>query len=173
VEGDIRDGQCLDALFSSAKTFGQPIEAVIHFAGLKAVGESVQQPLRYWDVNVVGTQRLLSAMDKHHCRTMVFSSSATLYGYPDQVPIPETLRSNRSIPMVPANTPQKALLADVAGCSGKAEPIQASEGDWRIARLRYFNPSEPTPVAALGKTPTASPTICSPFITQVAVGRRP
>ena len=90
VEGDIRDGQCLDALFANAKTFGQPIDAVIHFAGLKAVGESVQQPLRYWDVNAVGTQRLLSAMDKHHCRTLVFSSSATLYGYPspDQVPIP-------------------------------------------------------------------------------------
>ena len=78
VEGDIRDRDCLDALFASAKAFGQPIEAVIHFAGLKAVGESVQQPLRYWDVNVVGTQRLLSAMDKHHCCTLVFSSSATL-----------------------------------------------------------------------------------------------
>ena len=90
VEGDIRDAPCLDALFASAKAFGQPIDAVIHFAGLKAVGESVQQPLRYGDVNVVGTQRLLSAMDKHHCRAMVFSSSTTLYGYPDQVPIPET-----------------------------------------------------------------------------------
>ena len=67
VEGDIRDSQCLDALFTSAKTFGQAIDAVIHFAGLKAVGESVQQPLRYWDVNVVGSQRLLSAMKSHNC----------------------------------------------------------------------------------------------------------
>ena len=89
-QGDIRDPLCLEALFSQAKSEGAPVEAVIHFAGLKAVGESVREPLRYWDVNLTGSRCLLAAMDAHDCRTLVFSSSATLYGYPKEVPIPET-----------------------------------------------------------------------------------
>ncbi|QNJ24663.1 UDP-glucose 4-epimerase [Synechococcus sp. SYN20] len=173
VEGDIRDAPCLDALFASAKAFGQPIDAVIHFAGLKAVGESVQQPLRYWDVNVAGTQRLLSAMDKHHCRTVVFSSSATLYGYPDQVPIPETAPIQPINPYGASKQAAEALLADVAGCSGNPEPIQASEGGWRIARLRYFNPVGAHPSGRIGEDPNGIPNNLFPFITQVAVGRRP
>ena len=88
--GDVRDGAVLEQLFADAAGAGAPIEAVIHFAGLKAVGESVSDPLRYWDVNVSGSRALLSAMDSHCCRTLVFSSSATLYGYPEAVPIPET-----------------------------------------------------------------------------------
>jgi UDP-glucose 4-epimerase len=173
VEGDIRDAQCLDALFSSAKTFDQPIDAVIHFAGLKAVGESVQQPLRYWDVNVVGTQRLLSAMDMHHCRTMVFSSSATLYGYPDQVPIPETAPIQPINPYGASKHAAEALLADVAGCSGNPESIQASHGGWQIARLRYFNPVGAHPSGRIGEDPNGIPNNLFPFITQVAVGRLP
>ena len=173
VEGDIRDAQCLDALFASAKAFGQPIDAVIHFAGLKAVGESVQQPLRYWDVNVVGTQRLLSAMDKHHCRAVVFSSSATLYGYPDQVPIPETAPIQPINPYGASKHAAEALLADLAGCSGNPEPIQASRVGWRIARLRYFNPVGAHPSGRIGEDPNGIPNNLFPFITQVAVGRRP
>ena len=173
VEGDIRDSKCLDALFSSAAALGQPIEAVIHFAGLKAVGESVQQPLRYWDVNVVGTQRLLSAMGQHNCRTLVFSSSATLYGYPDQVPIPETALIQPINPYGASKHAAEALLADLAGCSGKLEPIQASKGDWRIARLRYFNPVGAHPSGRIGEDPNGIPSNLFPFITQVAVGRRP
>ena len=173
VEGDIRDAQCLEALFASAKAFGQPIQAVIHFAGLKAVGESVQQPLRYWDVNLVGSQRLLKAMDQHNCRTMVFSSSATLYGYPDQVPIPETAPIQPINPYGASKHAVEALLADLAGCSGAAEPIQASGGGWRIARLRYFNPVGAHPSGRIGEDPNGIPNNLFPFITQVAVGRRP
>ena len=173
VEGDIRDAKCLDALFASAKTFGQPIEAVIHFAGLKSVGESVQQPLRYWDVNVVGTQRLLSAMDQHHCRTLVFSSSATVYGYPNQVPIPETAPIQPINPYGNSKHAAETLLADVAGCSGKPEPIQSSEGGWRIARLRYFNPVGAHPSGRIGEDPNGIPNNLFPYISQVAVGRRP
>ncbi|NKB74832.1 MAG: UDP-glucose 4-epimerase GalE [Synechococcus sp. s2_metabat2_7] len=175
VEGDIRDAQCLEALFASAKAFGQPIQAVIHFAGLKAVGESVQQPLRYWDVNLVGSQRLLSTMDRHNCRTMVFSSSATLYGYPspEQVPIPETAPIQPINPYGASKHAVEALLADLAGCSGAAEPIQASGGGWRIARLRYFNPVGAHPSGRIGEDPNGIPNNLFPFITQVAVGRRP
>ena len=95
--GDIRDPITLDELFSAAAASGRPFDAVIHFAGLKAVGESVEKPLLYWDVNVAGSRTLLAAMDAHACRTLVFSSSATVYGFPDDVPIHE------SAPVQPIN----------------------------------------------------------------------
>ena len=88
--GDIRDQSCLEKLFKEATSSGREVDAVIHFAGLKAVGESVHEPLLYWDVNVAGSRNLLAAMDAHSCRTVVFSSSATVYGYPETVPIPES-----------------------------------------------------------------------------------
>lgn len=172
VEADIRDRDCLDALFATAKKFGQPIEGVIHFAGLKAVAESLQQPLRYWDVNVVGTQRLLSAMEQHHCRTLVFSSSATLYGYPDQVPISESAPIQPINPYGASKQAAEALLAGLAGCSENFEPVQAIAGDWRIARLRYFNPVGAHSSGRIGEDPNGIPNNLFPFITQVAVGRR-
>ncbi|MEI8251957.1 MAG: SDR family NAD(P)-dependent oxidoreductase, partial [Synechococcus sp. ELA057] len=89
LEGDIRSAADLERAFAASPA-DQPITAVIHFAGLKAVGESVAQPLAYWDVNVAGSRMLLAAMQAHGCRTLVFSSSATVYGLPEQVPIPET-----------------------------------------------------------------------------------
>ena len=88
--GDIRDAALLEKLFSEAKATGHSIEAVLHFAGLKAVGESVADPLRYWDVNVCGSRTLLAAMDAHCCRTLVFSSTSTVYGNPDNFPLTET-----------------------------------------------------------------------------------
>ena len=84
LEGDIRNSNDLDRAFNSMEN---GIAAVVHFAGLKAVHESVQLPLKYWDVNVAGSRSLLEAMQRHNCRTIVFSSSATLYGYPEQIPI--------------------------------------------------------------------------------------
>ena len=121
LQGDIRNRNQLDQAFARASA---PIDAVIHFAGLKAVGESVQQPLRYWDVNVNGSRCLFEAMDAYGCHTLVFSSSATLYGYPDTVPIPETA------PIAPINhydhtkAAVEQMLAD----------LQWSEPDrWRIA----------------------------------------
>ena len=129
VEGDIRSAADLDRAFAAAPG-GGPMKAVIHFAGLKAVGESVREPLRYWDVNLVGSRQLLAAMQAHDCRTLVFSSSATLYGYPEVVPIPETARIQPINPYGHSKAAVEQLLADLA----------ASEPGWRIARLRYFNP---------------------------------
>ena len=87
IRGDIRDATFLEALFSEAKSSENPIEAVIHFTGLKAVGESVADPLRYWDVNVCGSRALVAAMDAHACRTIVFSSTSTVYGEPNTFPL--------------------------------------------------------------------------------------
>jgi len=162
VEGDLRDAAGLDSLFAHATRYGRPIEAVIHFAGLKAVGESVAHPLRYWDVNVAGSRTLLAAMETHHCRTLVFSSSATLYGRPDQVPIPETAPIQPINPYGHSKAAVEQMLADLA----------ASEAGWRIARLRYFNPVGAHPSGRIGEDPSGIPNNLLPFVSQVAVGRR-
>jgi UDP-glucose 4-epimerase len=135
---------------------------VIHFAGLKAVGESVQQPLHYWDVNVNGSRLLVEAMQRHGCRTLVFSSSATLYGLPEAVPIPESAPVRPINPYGHTKAAVEQLLADVA----------ASEAGWRIARLRYFNPVGAHPSGRIGEDPGGIPNNLFPFISQVAVGRR-
>jgi UDP-glucose 4-epimerase len=157
VEGDIRSVEDLNRAFAAG-----PIEAVVHFAGLKAVGESVAEPLRYWDVNVAGSRCLLTAMAAHHCRTLVFSSSATLYGYPDQVPIRESAPVQPINPYGHTKAAVERMLQDVA----------ASEAGWRIASLRYFNPVGAHPSGRIGEDPSGIPNNLFPFITQVAVGRR-
>jgi UDP-glucose 4-epimerase len=162
IEGDIRQPGDLERAFTAGDGKTSGIDAVIHFAGLKAVGESVAEPLRYWDVNVTGSRQLLAAMAAHGCRTLVFSSSATLYGYPDTVPIPE------SAPVCPINpyghtkAAVERMLMDVA----------ASEPGWRIASLRYFNPVGAHPSGRIGEDPNGIPNNLFPFISQVAVGRR-
>ena len=160
ISGDIRSNDDLERAFQAA---AQPIEAVVHFAGLKAVGESVQDPLRYWDVNVAGSRCLLAAMQRHGCRTLVFSSSATLYGLPEQVPIAETATVQPINPYGHTKAATEQLLADQA----------ASEPGWRIARLRYFNPVGAHPSGRIGEDPLGQPNNLFPFISQVAVGRRP
>jgi UDP-glucose 4-epimerase len=163
IEGDIRSEQDLDQAFSACSMVdGKPADAVIHFAGLKAVGESVSEPLRYWDVNVSGSHHLLSAMQGHGCRSLVFSSSATLYGYPETVPIPETAAIAPINPYGHSKAAVEQLLADVA----------ASEPGWRIARLRYFNPVGAHPSGRIGEDPSGIPNNLFPFVSQVAVGRR-
>ena len=157
MEGDIRSNTDLDRAFAAG-----PIEAVVHFAGLKAVGESVAEPLRYWDVNLNGSRCLLAAMAAHGCRTLVFSSSATLYGYPESVPIPESAPIQPINPYGHTKAAVEQLLADVA----------ASEPGWRIARLRYFNPVGAHPSGRIGEDPNGIPNNLFPFISQVAVGRR-
>ena len=121
IQGDICNRSQLEQAFASALS---PIDAVIHFAGLKAVGESVQQPLSYWDVNVNGSRCLLEAMDSHGCHTLVFSSRATLYGYPDTVPIPKTA------PIAPINHygHTKAVVEQMLADLKWSEPDR-----WRIA----------------------------------------
>ena len=171
VEGDIRSADALNRAFQAAvqvgttsaegQTTGQ-VQAVIHFAGLKAVGESIADPLAYWDGNVTGSLQLLSAMRAHGCRTIVFSSSATVYGIPEQVPIPETAPVRPINPYGQTKAAVEQLLADLAG----------SEPGWRIARLRYFNPVGAHPSGRIGEDPQGTPNNLFPFVSQVAVGRR-
>ncbi|MCX7180607.1 MAG: SDR family NAD(P)-dependent oxidoreductase, partial [Proteobacteria bacterium] len=125
VEGDVRDPVVLDQVFDR-----HPITAVMHFAGLKAVGESVERPLEYYDNNVHGTLQLLAAMRRASVKTFVFSSSATVYGDPASVPIRE------NFPRVATNPygRSKLMIEDILADLHHVEP------DWRIARLRYFNP---------------------------------
>ena len=163
IKGDIGDRKCLERLFTSACTRGKPIEAVIHFAGLKAVGESVRKPLRYWNVNLTGTGCLLAAMDAHSCRTLVFSSSATLYGYPDYTPIPETAPIQPINPYGHSKAAVEQLLNDLA---------TSAPNQWRIACLRYFNPVGAHPSGNIGEDPLGTPNNLFPFVSQVAVGRR-
>ncbi|MEI6616994.1 MAG: UDP-glucose 4-epimerase GalE [Cyanobium sp. ELA507] len=167
VEGDIRDPQALDHAFRSRPG---SFDAVIHFAGLKAVAQSVDQPLLYWDVNVAGSQRLLAAMERHGCHTLVFSSSATVYGYPERIPIPETAALQPINPYGHTKAAVEQMLADLA-----AKLTGATGGDpcpWRLARLRYFNPVGAHPSGQIGENPLGPPNNLFPFVSQVAVGRR-
>ena len=163
IQGDIRDITCVEKVFIDARNAGKPIEAVIHFAGLKAVGESVREPLRYWDVNLTGSQCLLAAMSLHDCRTLVFSSSATLYGYPEHVPIPETAPIRPINPYGHSKAAVEQLLHDLAA---------SAPSQWRIACLRYFNPVGAHPSGKIGEDPLGIPNNLFPFVSQVAVGRR-
>jgi UDP-glucose 4-epimerase len=161
--GDIRDPHTLNQVFSDAAASDQTFDAVIHFAGLKAVGESVQKPLLYWDVNVAGSQTLLAAMDAHACRTLVFSSSATVYGFPDNVPIPESAPIQPINPYGFSKAAVEQMLADLN---------TSAPNTWRIACLRYFNPVGAHPSGQIGEDPLGVPNNLFPFVTQVAVGRR-
>ena len=163
VEGDVRDAALLDQLFTDATASCQPIEAVIHFAGLKAVGESVAEPLRYWDVNLCGSRTLLAVMDAHGCRTLVFSSSATLYGYPETVPISEAAPIQPINPYGHSKAAVEQLLRDV---------VASAPDRWRIASLRYFNPVGAHPSGRMGEDPNGIPNNLFPFVSQVAIGRR-
>jgi UDP-glucose 4-epimerase len=157
VEGDVRDAAALDACFASHR-----ISAVVHFAGLKAVGESVEQPLAYYDNNVRGTLELLAAMGRAKVKTLVFSSSATVYGDPASTPIREDFPLSATNPYGRSKLMVEEILADLF----KAEP------DWKIARLRYFNPAGAHESGLIGEDPQGIPNNLMPYIAQVAVGRR-
>ena len=157
IEGDIRDPAMLD------RTFGaHQIDAVIHFAGLKAVGESVAQPLAYYDNNVRGTLELLAAMQRARVKTLIFSSSATVYGDPASTPIKEDFPLSATNPYGRS----KLMIEEILGDFFKAEP------DWNIARLRYFNPAGAHESGLIGEDPQGIPNNLMPFVAQVAVGRR-
>jgi UDP-glucose 4-epimerase len=157
IEGDIRDTSLLRRLFDESAP-----GAVMHFAGLKAVGESVQQPERYRDHNVEGSRCLVDAMRGAGVRRLVFSSSATVYGDPDEVPIRE------NAPLGPTN-PYGQTKLDVERMLGG---VADAERGWAIACLRYFNPVGAHPSGRLGEDPMGVPNNLVPFIAQVAVGRR-
>ncbi|MDZ4251841.1 MAG: UDP-glucose 4-epimerase GalE [Sulfuritalea sp.] len=157
IEGDCRDAALLDDLFDR-----HAIKAVMHFAGLKAVGESVAKPLAYYDNNIHGTLQLLAAMRRASVKTFVFSSSATVYGDPASVPIREDFPRSATNPYGRS----KLMIEDILGDLHLAEP------DWRIARLRYFNPVGAHASGLIGEDPQGMPNNLMPFVAQVAAGQR-
>ena len=157
VQGDVRDAATLVAALRDSGA-----SAVIHFAGLKAVGESVQQPLAYYDNNVVGTVKLLEAMRECGVKTLVFSSSATVYGEPQRLPLTEDHPLSSTNPYGQTKLVVEQMLRDLYG----------SDPAWRIAILRYFNPVGAHESGLIGEDPQGIPNNLLPFVAQVAVGRR-
>jgi UDP-glucose 4-epimerase len=158
IEADVRDrARVLQVLREHA------IDAVIHFAGLKAVGESVAQPLRYYDNNVQGSLVLIDAMREAGVKTLVFSSSATVYAETQDMPLREDAPLGASNPYGRSKLMVEQMLADVV----------ASDPSWSMTALRYFNPVGAHPSGLLGEDPQGVPNNLMPFIAQVAVGRRP
>jgi UDP-glucose 4-epimerase len=158
VEGDIRNRSDLDDVFVKYE-----IDAVIHFAGLKAVGESVREPLRYFDNNVSGTVSLVEAMRAARVKRLVFSSSATVYGAAATAPISETAPTGPTNPYGRTKLMIEQMLADLG----------ASDPSFAISLLRYFNPVGAHPSGEMGEDPCGIPNNLLPYITQVAVGRLP
>ena len=156
-EGDIRNRAMLDKIFAD-----HSIDAVIHFAGLKAVGESVEKPLMYYDNNVSGTLNLVEAMQAADVKTMVFSSSATVYGDPASVPIRENFPTSATNPYGRSKLMVEECLRD----------FQNANQDWSITLLRYFNPVGAHESGLMGEDPQGIPNNLLPFVAQVAVGRR-
>lgn len=157
VQADIRDLSALEQVFSD-----HPIESVIHFAGLKAVGESVSQPLRYFENNVTGTLVLLQCMAKYGVKSLVFSSSATVYGDPARVPIFEDFPLSATNPYGRSKLMVEEMLRD----------LYRSDKSWHIALLRYFNPVGAHESGLIGEDPNGAPNNLVPYIAQVADGRR-
>lgn len=157
IKADVADPATLASVFAR-----HAFDAVIHFAGLKAVGESVAQPMRYYQHNVGSTMALLGAMSAHRVRRFVFSSSATVYGDPDRVPIAEDAPLRATNPYGRSKLMIEDMLRDLA----------RSDGDWRIALLRYFNPVGAHESGLLGEAPNGIPNNLLPYIAQVAAGRR-
>lgn len=154
---DLLDRESLERLFSN-----YDFDAVVHFAGLKAVGESVEKPLLYYQNNVTGTLNLCEAMEKAGLRNIVFSSSATVYGDPQQSPIPENSPLKAVNPYGATKLTIEYILKD----------LHQADSRWNIALLRYFNPVGAHESGKIGEDPTGIPSNLMPFITQVAVGKR-
>lgn len=157
IKGDIRD---LDTLRSIFEKFN--IEAVIHFAGLKAVGESVDDPVRYYENNVVGAVSLLKVMLEFSCKTLIFSSSATVYGDPVNLPLDESSPVSSASPYGTTKLVVENLLRE----------ISESDDGWSIAILRYFNPVGAHESGLIGESPTGTPNNLMPYVAQVAAGMK-
>lgn len=158
-EVDIRDAVALERVMLYHK-----FDACIHFAGLKAVGESVEKPLEYYDNNMTGTFVLLNQLRKYGCKNLIFSSSATVYGNPQFVPITE------ECPKGQCTNPYgqtKSMLEEVL------KDVQKADSEWNIVLLRYFNPIGAHESGTIGENPNGIPNNLMPYITQVAVGKRP
>ena len=153
---DVCDERSLDEVFDAHSP-----DAVIHFAGLKAVGESVEQPIRYYSNNLVSTLTLLTVMERHNVKNLVFSSSATVYGNPDSLPITEEAPLRATNPYGQTKLMIEQMLMDVA-----------KTASWHIVSLRYFNPVGAHPSGLIGEDPSGIPNNLLPFVSQVAIGKR-
>ena len=156
--GDLRDGALLEQVFQKHE-----IEAVIHFAGLKAVGESVQKPLEYYDNNLGGTLALLECMKKHGCKRIVFSSSATVYGMHNAVPFREDMPASATNPYGQTKVMIEQILRD----------LFAADAGWGISILRYFNPLGAHESGLIGEDPNGIPNNLLPYVVGVAAGQYP
>ena len=157
-EADVRDEAALNKIFDENK-----IDAVIHFAGLKAVGESVAKPLEYYHNNMTGTFVLMDVMRNHGCKNIIFSSSATVYGDPAQIPITEECpKGHCTNPYGQTKSMLEQVMIDVQ----KADP------EWNVVLLRYFNPIGAHPSGTIGENPNGIPNNLMPYITQTAIGKR-
>jgi UDP-glucose 4-epimerase len=157
VEGDIRNAKDLQSVFDNYE-----IDSVIHFAGLKAVGESVEKPLEYYDNNINGTIVLCNVMRKNNCKKIVFSSSATVYGDPHTTPIKEDFPLSTTNPYGRTKLFNEEILRD----------LYTSDHDWKVVLLRYFNPVGAHKSGTIGEDPNGIPNNLMPFIAQTAVGKR-
>ncbi|KQL58798.1 MULTISPECIES: UDP-glucose 4-epimerase GalE [Bacillaceae] len=154
---NLLDANGLDQIFDN-----HTIDAVIHFAGLKAVGESVEKPLHYYETNLLSTIQLCKAMERHGVYKLVFSSSATVYGIPEQVPV----RENAPIQALNPYGRTKIMIEEILG------DLAATDEKWSISLLRYFNPIGAHKSGKIGEEPSGIPNNLMPYITQVAVGIR-
>ena len=162
IVGDIRNKDCLDKVFKDSINEANPIKSVIHFAGLKSVSQSVNNPLQYWDVNVCGTKNLLEVMSLNNCFSLVFSSSATVYGSSELVPIKENSSCRPENPYGNTKLTVERILNDL---------FLSISNVWSISILRYFNPVAAHPSGLIGEDPRGIPDNLFPYITQVAIGR--
>ncbi|MBQ0729416.1 MAG: UDP-glucose 4-epimerase GalE [Oleispira antarctica] len=162
IEGDVRDRDCLQGIFNNHK-----IEAVIHFAGLKAVGESCEKPLSYYDNNVYSSIVLAQEMEKAEIKKLVFSSSATVYGDPEKLPLTEDMSLSTTNPYGASKLMVENIYRDLEA----ADKLNGSESPWSIALLRYFNPVGAHESGLIGEDPNGTPNNLMPYISQVAVGK--
>jgi UDP-glucose 4-epimerase len=158
IQADVCDASAIEAVFAH-----EPIDAVVHFAAFKAVGESAAKPLAYYANNLNGLFTVCQAMERHRCKALVFSSSATVYGKPERLPIREDAALSSTNPYGATKLMGESVLRD----------LQAADPAWAIATLRYFNPVGAHESGLIGEDPRGTPNNVMPFISQVAVGKRP
>lgn len=163
---DLCDKEALRKVFESSPTF----QACIHFAGLKAVGESTKVPLKYYHNNLTGTFFLLELMDQFNCHAIVFSSSATVYGAADKMPITESTPVGAGITNAYGRT--KYMIEEILRDFYNSKTLGGSTTDWSVVLLRYFNPVGAHPSGKIGEDPNGIPNNLMPYVSQVAIGRR-
>ena len=162
IECDIRDKNKLNTIFQESANEGKPINSVIHFAGLKSVSDSVRNPLQYWDANVIGSINLLKIMELHNCKTIVFSSSATIYGTSNDFLTEDSYINPNNAYGLTKFTIEKILNTI----------YESDKKNWKILNLRYFNPIGAHESGLIGEFPNNIPSNLFPYITQVAIGER-